>query len=181
MLGIDLKQSFDASASLAALFLWVIFSYFHVLLNCDLQRYIKSSATLRHLLGVIAFYFLFTVIDPNNNVPVWVTLAKTVGVYVIFVLATRSRWYYVGLVLALLFVDQVLKNHEAYLSRNNPDRTLEQRQKIGKVREWLFYTILIVVAVGTIDYYFKQQKEKGKNFQWSIFLLGTNECSGRAT
>ena len=176
---LDFSNSFDTSASLAALYLWLMFSYLSVLLNCDLQRMIAQHAALRHLLGIVAFYFLFTVIDPQNNVPVWVTLAKTLMVYSLFVLGTKSRWYYAGSALTLLLVDQMIKNHMAYLQKTDPQRfEQESAQKYKRVRQWLLVMIIVIIFIGTVDYYMKQQRDKGDRFRWTTFFLGTNQCRG---
>lgn len=173
---LDFKGSFDTTGSLAALYLWLMFGYLGVLLNCDLQRLISSSQWLRHILGIVAFYFLFTVIDPNNNVPVWVTLLKTVMVYVLFVLATKSRWYFAGTSLILLLADQMIKNHMAYLEKSKPEESREVVEKLRKVRKMLLYLIILVILVGTVEYYLKQRKDKGDDFRFSTFFLGTRKC-----
>lgn len=175
MYGFDLKQSFDTSASLALLFLWLIFNYLAVLLNCDLQRAIKDSALLRHVLGLMAFYFLFTVIDPNNNVPVWVTLVKTIVVYFLFVLATKARWIFAGTTLLLLFADQMVKNHIDFLKKHG-DHTQSQQESWHKLRKYLLVLILLCIFTGAIDYVMKQKREQGKEFNYFTFFLGTSAC-----
>jgi hypothetical protein len=177
MISLDFKNSFDTTGSLAALYLWLMFGYLNVLLNCDLQRSIHQSQVLRHLLGIIAFYFLFTVIDPNNNVPVWVTLVKTVGVYVLFVLATKSRWYFAGTALLLLFIDQLIKNHIAYVEKQDEDGTVDKRAQLQKVRSYLLYAIVTVIFAGTMEYTWKQMRDKKDAFRWKTLFLGTGRCS----
>lgn len=177
---LDFANSFDTSASLAALYLWLMFSYLSVMLNCDLQRMIRESPGLRHVLGVVAFYFLFTVIDPQNTVPVWVTMAKTLLVYGLFVLATKSRWYFAAIALLLLLADQMLKNHIAYVEKTRDPKTPVENDSVPmwkKVRKVLLVMIVIVILAGSLDYYGKQRHDKGAQFRLSIFLLGTGKCA----
>lgn len=174
---LDFASSFDTSGSLAAMYLWLMFGYLSVMLNCDLQRMITSSAVIRHLLGLVAFYFLFTVIDPQNNVAVWVTLTKTILVYTLFVLATKSRWYFAGTALLLLLADQMLKNHMAYLDKNTKEDYEKKKETFKKIRKALLVCIIVVIFAGTFDYYVKQMKDKKSSFRISTFLLGKNKCN----
>lgn len=171
----DMGQSFDTVGSLAALYLWLMFGYLTVLLNCDLQRLIQEHQIVRHVLGIVAFYFLFTVIDPNNTAHVAMVLFKTVVVYTLFVLATKSKWQFALAILVLMVIDQMLKNHISYLEKNNK-LSDETKETLKKVRKYILYVILAVIAVGIIDYYRIQKNEYKNNFDWSIFVLGTGKC-----
>lgn len=167
------QGSFDTTASLAALYLWLMFNYLSSVLNCDLQRMFRENALLRHLLGLIAFYFLFTVIDPNNNAHVLIVFWKTIVVYILFLLATRSRWYFATATLLLLLIDQVIKNHIAYLEKQNQMTYVEPWKRVRPILLWL---IVSVILVGSVDYMLKQRRDRRNAFRWSTFFLGTNKC-----
>ncbi len=68
-----------------------------------------------HAFGLTAFFFLFTILDSNNKsiylVLVWV---KTILIYVLFVLMTKSKWYFIVPVIILLLVDQTIKKDLAF-------------------------------------------------------------------
>lgn len=169
-----LGNSFEATTALAALFLWLMFNMFGGMLNCDLQRVIHTNPTVRNILAIVAFYFLFTVIDPNNNIHVGVVFAKTIVVYLLFVLLIKSRLVFAGTALSLLLVDQVLKNHVAYLEKKERDPAYVERFK--RARAYIFWIFVAVAVVGTIDYFIKQKREHGERFSYKLFFMGTHMC-----
>lgn len=170
-----MSGTFETTTVLAALFLWIIFNHFGYMLNCDLQRVIEQKPLVRNMLALVAFYFLFTVIDPNNNQHVLYVFGKTALVFILFVLATKARVVYVSIALLLLFADQVIKNHVAYLEKNQKDEGSIEQYK--KARRFLLYAIVAVILLGTLDYSIKQMREHGVRFRWGTFFLGTNQCS----
>jgi len=169
-----ISGAFDTQSSLAALYLWLVFGYLGVMLNCDIQRFVRDNAVIRHVMGIVAFYFLFTVIDSKNNSPVWTVFAKTLVVYGLFVLATKSRWPFAVTALVLLFVDQVIKNHAEYLKNQNADDP--SIETFAKVRVVLLACIVVVILSGTVEYFVKQRRDHGSRFKIATFLLGKNSC-----
>ena len=170
----ETETSFDGTGSFAMLYLWMIFGYLGVLLNCDLQKMISQHAVLRHALAIIAFYFLFTALDPNNNVHVIYVFLKTIIVYCLFVLATKTRWYFSGIALLLLFIDQVIKNHISYLEKQ--EAPIETRELLTKTRRYILWLLIAVIIIGNIDYIIKQKSDHSVAFSWTTFILGKNSC-----
>jgi len=171
-----MTTTFDTQSSMAALYLWLVFGYLGVMLNCDIQRFIRENAVIRHVMGIIAFYFLFTVIDSSNTSPVWIVFLKTVGVYVLFVLATKSRWQFAVTTLVLLFADQIIKNHMEYLKKKNNPQDSASLETFQKVRTVLLACIVAVVLSGTVEYFIKQRRDHGQDFNTATFFLGKNRC-----
>lgn len=173
LLLVGMPASFDTTTALAALLLWIMFNYLQEMLNCDVQRLLRNNALARNVLGLIAFFFLFTVIDPNNDSHVGYTFLKTVLVYLLFMMAIKSRMIFIGIVLMLLLVDQVIRNHIAYL---------QKRGELDKVAYWvrvrgnIFWACVGVILVGMIDYLFKKKKEYGDRFDLTMFMFGTRGC-----
>ena len=173
-----MNTTFDTTTALAALFLWIMFNYLQRMLNCDVQRVLEESALARNVFGLIAFYFLFTVIDPNNNRHVGYIFLKTLVVYLLFVLAIKSRLFYIGTAIALLLVDQIIRNHIAYLDKSAREDKEAVMTYWTKIREYIIWAIIGVIIVGAIDYMFRKRKQYGKEFDLKTFLLGTNKCRG---
>jgi len=171
---IDWNSSFETTGSLAALYLWIMFNSTFTLLNCDLQRALKNNIIVKHITGIIAFFFLFNIIDPNNKSHVITTFIKTLIVYVMFLMATKSKWPFIVVVLSLLFIDQVIRNHMTYLRNNIPDDNLE---KYEKIRTYLKWSILIVILIGFINYMIRQKLDYSDKFSYLTFLLGTKKCN----
>ena len=164
---------FETTDALSLIILWIVFGYLTVLLNCDLQRLMLKNPMFLHVMALIVFFFLFTTLDPNNTGDFGMLVVKTLFVYVVFILITKSKWYFALPVILLLLVDQLLKRWEA-LSGTEPSERITQNQ-------WYIYTsrglISLLVALGTLDYARIQKLEYGKKFSWYTFFFGlSNQC-----
>lgn len=172
---LDLTGTFDSTNALTGMYLWLIFGYLSRMLNCDLQRFMSSSVLVTHLMGVTAFFFLFTVIDDNNSSKatvgkIWI---KTVFIYVLFMLMIKSKWYFVVPVLGLLLVDQTLKQR-AKLGSSSPE---EYENRVGRTSRALNNFIILIIVVGNLHYMYLQWLEYKKDFSFVKFFAGTtNKC-----
>lgn len=167
--------SFDEMSALAALYLWIMFNYLNTLLNCDLQRLLHENVYIKHIFGLVAFYFLFTILDPSNNMGVGFTFLKTLVVYILFMMVTKSKWYFSLPVVGLLLIDQILKNHIAYVKKDNPTIDVS---KYEKARFALEITMISLIFIGYIHYFIIQKIDHKTNFSWLKFVFGTKQCKG---
>ena len=175
-MNVDLKGTFDTTNALSGMYLWLLFGYLVALLNCDLQRYMNSHPLVIHLVGLVAFFFLFAILDSNNSVAIgWVWL-KTFFIYFLFVLMTKSKWYFVVPVLMLLLADQSLKKHVAFKKAEGKDDVteLEERSKIAS--RVINYVILCTIFVGAAQYMYLQKKEYKQDFSIYKFFFGITKC-----
>jgi hypothetical protein len=148
------------------------------LLNCDLQRFLKNHPFIIHAFAIIAFFFLFTLIDTNNKTTLSIIFVKTFMVYLLFILMTKSKWYFVVPVLAILLVDQVIKKQIAIDQAAGKDTTQHQH----KYRYWMNGVntfIIILIILGTIHYSFLQYQEYKKNFSFYKFFFGISKCKAK--
>lgn len=171
----DLSGTFDTTNALSGMYLWLIFNYLAAMLNCDLQRAIHSNPFVLHAFGVLAFFFLFTLLDTNNKTSISSVWVKTLFIYVLFVLMTKSKWYFVIPVLAALLVDQSLKKGVAIKEAAGEDVT-EARQRQHLTSQYINAAIIAVIIAGTIHYAVLQRIEYGKNFSWFMLLAGVTKC-----
>jgi hypothetical protein len=159
-------DTFDIKKALSGLYLWLLFGYLSTMVSCDLQRWMKDSLLFRHFVGIIAFFFLFTVLDSSNKVPIGALWIKTFFVYAIFLMMVKSKWYFAVPVLLLLVIDQSIRAHSEYIAKNK--ETIEQydnyRQMINKL-------IIALIIGGFFHYMFRQWNEFGDNFSFSTFLF----------
>jgi hypothetical protein len=168
-----LEGSFDGMSALAALYLWLMFSYLSTLLNCDLQKILHENIYIKHVLGLIAFYFLFTVLDPNSNTSVGITFVKTIIVYILFMMITKSKWYFSLTAIGILLADQILKNHIVYLKKKDPSADVSRYEKARFVLE---ITMIVLIVIGYIHYYIIQKRDYKSDFSWLKFVFGTPRC-----
>lgn len=170
---IDLTGTFDSTNALSGMFLWLIFGYLTALLNCDLQRFLTQHPAWIHAFGLTAFFFLFTLLDSKNKTSLGVLWIKTFFIYLLFVLMTKSKWYFVVPVLVLLLIDQSLKKNIAIKEGNNePVDKSEHEQLISFIN----MVVLVVIIVGTIHYYMLQKAQHKTDFRLSKFFFGIKDC-----
>lgn len=169
-MAIDWSQSFDTSTALANMYLWLLFGFLATQLNCDLQRLMQQVPVVRHLVSLLAFFFLFTLIDSNNRSNLLTTWVKTVLVYILFVLTTKSKWFFAVPVLVLLLVDQSLKKYAQGVKEPERQRELQQASKV------LNAVVFVTIIAGTFDYMLRQKKEYKGRFSYTTFFLGSNRA-----
>jgi hypothetical protein len=171
----DFSGTFDTTNALSGMYLWLIFGYLSALLNCDLQRFIYQHPVVVHCFGIVAFFFLFTLLDTNNKTTITSIWVKTLFIYILFVLMTKSKWYFVLPVLAALLVDQTLKKAVAIKEASGEDvtRVREQQQQYS---HYINLTIILVILVGMAHYAILQREEYGEHFSWYTFFMGMSKC-----
>jgi hypothetical protein len=175
-------SSFDTPTALSGLYLWILFGFSTGLLSCDLQRLVNKNIYIKHLLSIICFFFLFTVLDPSNRTNFWNTFVKTLGVYILFIMTTKSKaWAAVGIVVCLI-IDQAIKTEINYIMGNeevtNP--TVQNKvERLKKYRKTLYSVIIVLSIIGFIEYYFYQKSEYGEDFDLWKFIIGTSHCEDK--
>lgn len=172
---IDIKDTFDTSTALSSMYLWLLFGYLASMINCDLQRMIKKSQIIRHLVALVAFFFLFTIIDGNNKTNILTIWIKTFVVYLLFVLTTKSKWYFALPVLGLLLVDQTIKKH-VMLSKAQEKLRESDEIRLLSVSRLLNIVVTTFIVIGSIHYGMLQYRQHAIDFSWSKFILGTSAC-----
>lgn len=199
----NFNNSFDTTNALFALFLWLLFGFLSHMINCDLQRMIKQSAAIRHVIGLTAFFFLFTVIDGSNkDASVGAIFAKTFLVYILFIFTTKSKWYFTLPVLGLLMYDQVAKKwyedkkNERLIrtktgvpgeeqvialtvstdsTASNALDTSDIGLKAKRTNQIINVVVISVIVVGMLHYMYLQKLEYRRNFSLYKFFFETNK------
>lgn len=155
------------------MFLWLIFGYLATLLNCDLQRFLYSNPIWIHVFGITAFFFLFTVLDSNNK-SIYLVWIKTILVYILFFMMTKSKWFFIIPVIVLLLIDQTVKKDLAFKKSLGSDiEKYEEKQKIFS--NILNIIIVVLILCGTIHYIYIQKMDHKDDFSWVKFFF-FNRC-----
>ena len=166
-----INDLFDTRTALSGLYLWLLFGYLSSMISCDLQKLMTENNAIRHIVGIIAFFFLFTLIDSQNksHIHIGYIWLKTLIVYLIFILMTKSKWYFSISVLLLLIIDQSIKLHHDYMKNRN-----KQDPGLGSLITWRNYLsigIYTIIGIGFIHYGLRQYKHFGSTFSWIKLLL----------
>jgi len=166
------NQTFDTKTAMSALYLWLLFGFLSTMVSCDFQRWMKDNIIMRHFIGIIAFFFLFTILDKTNKSSIGIIWLKTFIVYAVFLLMVKSKWYFSLPVIVLLIIDQSLKSQYLYLEQTNKnDTTLPS---ITKWRNNLSYIIYGVIIIGFVSYGVRQFEEFGDDFSFVKLLFHFN-------
>ena len=162
-------KTFDTKTALTGLYLWLLFGFLSTMVSCDIQRWMRDSLGFRHFVGIIAFFFLFTVIDTSNKAHILSIWLKTLFIYGIFLMMVKSKWYFSLPILLLLVLDQSLKIHYSYLEdRKSDKRSIEQ---IDTIRNYINKGVIGLIVVGFVHYIARQYQEFGNKFSFSKLLF----------
>lgn len=179
-----LSNTFDMSSALSGIYLWLLFGYLSVYVNCDLQRFLRSNNVVSHLVGIVAFFFLFTVVDNDNKASLAMTWLKTVLVYLLFILTTKSKWYFAAITLVLLLGDLSYQKHVEHKKSTNSGKGNENAialEEENNKRISLMFNVLVVISivVGTVHYCFVQREQHKNRFSYLQFFLNRGSCKNK--
>lgn len=171
----NMTSTFDTNNALAGMYLWLIFGLLSTMVNCDIQRFILYNPIGLHIFAIIAFLFLFTLIDQNNKTSVFIIVIKTFLIYVLFLLITKSKWYFILPILILLLIDQLLKKQLAIEKEKQKDtETLEMFQQA--YTNVIIYLIMGMAVIGALHYAYLQKQEYQNEFSWFKFFFTVTKC-----
>jgi len=171
------SKTFDSTTALTSLYLWLLLGFLSTMISCDFKKWIDSNIWFRHIIGLVGFFFLFTVIDASNRTSLGITFVKTFFVYGIFLLMVKSKWYFSLPVLALLVIDQSIKVHIEYTKKTNIAQTEQSNKDMVSVplyesiRNVLNMIIIATIIIGFIVYAVWQRNTFGADFSWVKLLL----------
>jgi hypothetical protein len=172
-------SSFDTQTALSGFYLWLLFGFLSGLLSCDLQHLVNNNMYVRHLIALVCFFFLFTILDQNNNTSYWKVWLKTIFVYVIFLITTKTNAWASVIIVVILIADQTVKMEMAAVERSqdvSDPSVISKLKRLKNFRHLLSYGLIVAALIGFIFYYMKQKKIYGEDFDAILFLLGNHKC-----
>jgi len=167
------KNGFDVLTSLGALYLWIIFGFLTSFLSCDLQKLLKSNVLVKHIFGILSFFFLFTVFDLNNK-GLASTWKKTILVYILFIMSIKNKIYITLPLLILIVIDQNIRIYISDKQKEDPDF---DDTKLKLFREKCLLSFIIIAIIGFIMYGIRQKMEFKDKFSLTKLIFGTNSCN----
>ena len=191
----------EVRTAIAGLYLWLLFGFMSTIVSCDIKRLMTHNMVFRHTVGIISFFLLFTVIERHNDMDIFNVWIKTVYIYFIFLLMTKSKWYFSIPVLFLLVADQSLK-FQIMFEENKKEKKGKEVTKVTEItgitegtegtegpkgtegtendlvmaryeniRSKLNVCIIALIVVGFLHYTFRQYNEFGTKFSLVKLLL----------
>ena len=166
---------FDARTAIVGLYLWLLFGFLSNMVSCDIKKFM-NNIYFRHFIGIIAFFLLFTITDKDNDLNIAGIWIKTIFVYLIFLMMTKSQWFFSIPVLLLLIIDQSYKFEIDFIQKDK-NQVSENHNKILKYensRKYLYYAIMTLIVIGFIHYAMRQYKQFGSKFSFTKLILYSN-------
>jgi len=170
---------FDARTAIAGLYLWLLFGFLSNIVSCDIKKLMNQNIYFRHFVGLISFFLLFTITDQNNDSDLNITniWINTFFVYFVFLMMTKSKWYFSIPVLLLIVIDQSYKFQIEFIQKEKKQSTKQMNRvkSYEKIRKYTYASIIILIVAGFIHYAVRQYTHFGNNFSFMKLLL-YNTC-----
>ena len=182
----------EIRTAIAGLYLWLLFGFLSSIVSCDIKRLMTHNVFFRHAVGIISFFLLFTVLEPDNEMDIFSIWIKTIYIYFIFLLMTKSKWYFSIPVLLLILVDQSLKfqisfeKQKEVKEKGENGENVKEIENVEKVengengstivryeniRNKLNVSIIALIVVGFLHYIYRQYNEFGPKFSLVKLVL----------
>jgi hypothetical protein len=166
---------FDARTAIAGLYLWLLFGFLSSIVSCDIKKLINENVYFRHFVGLISFFLLFTITDKDNendlNISrIWM---NTFFVYLIFLMMTKSKWYFSIPVLLLIVIDQSYKFQIEFIQKEKKksSKQIEKVNTFENIRKYTYASIIILIIVGFLQYALRQYSHFGSRFSFTKLIL----------
>ena len=170
---------FDARTAIAGLYLWLLFGFLSSIVSCDIKKLINENVYFRHFVGLISFFLLFAITDKDvdNDLNISRIWMNTFFVYLLFLLMTKSKWYFSIPVLLLIVIDQSYKFQIEFIQKDKK-KSSKQIDKVNtyeKIRKYTYAAMITLIVMGFIHYTIRQYKHFGSKFSF-IKLIFYNTC-----
>lgn len=162
----------DARTALMGFYLWLLFGFLSSIINCDIKRLMTTNPYIRHIVGIISLFLLFTVVETENELNIFSIWTKTFFIYFIFLLMTKSKWYFSIPVFLLLIIDQSLKFQIMFEEKRKTNKEVIMRYE--NIRNNLYIIILGVIVAGFLHYAAIQYNYYGSRFSLVKLFLHNN-------
>ena len=164
--------------------------------SCKIQKIIKDSIVVKHILFLIIIFFTDSFVDANKST--LIVLRNTLILYIIFIVLMKNNYKSIFIIIVVLFINKIISKEvsilkgslgkEGYQDEEEEDEEDEEdentnvvKQKIGylnNISQVLLYVAAIAMVIGFVLYYLEKREEYGKTFNNITFLLGSNKCKG---
>ena len=160
----------SAIGLLGILYVVIAGNYVGDMFSCDLQRILTKSIVCKHIIVLFgALFWVAEVVDSQNDGFATV-VGKAIGIYVMFVMSTKSKSWALIPALVLVIIDQVLRIYV------NKSPHVERVKVATRVRNPIQIMCVLLLVVGFVAYALRQMREHSDTFSVSKFLLGTSTC-----
>jgi hypothetical protein len=176
-------------------FIFLIYSiissgYISEVLSCQMQHFMTHNKFARHILGIIMIIVFimmeggwsFDKKEDEDHSNDWssgnvlTTFVIAIGIYMIFLISSKSQLVPNILFFSLTFILYVINTQRSYwLVREKISKELNEH--IVNLEIVLLITCICILVYGFVDYVSYQRRSYGPKFDWALFFLGTSQCA----
>jgi len=174
------------------IFILIISSnYLNELYPCKFRDIFDNSMLIKHIFGVFTIMFFVLLSVPTVEHGIKKITVKSVILYIIFLLMTKTNKHIFLFVLFLLFMTYiiVLSTPKQNRLKEVQEKEVQEKEvqekevqekiiKYNKIISYLYSLILISIFIGVIIYIGEKKIEYKKNFKYTTFFLGKTMCKG---
>ena len=172
-------------------YIWLVFGFLSDKVSCDM-KIIMNNIYYKQIAAIISIFLLFVVIENDSNKNLFTVLKDTLFIYIIYLLLTKNKWYFIVPIIIIAVIDQMIKVEINYRQNildklnnkndNNNDNNKEEILKhnnfvndFSNYRNNIQKILLILIIISFIHYLIKQKIEFKDKFDLSKFLF-THTC-----
>lgn len=182
------EQYFSRVAFIFLIYAIIAGGYINEVLSCQMRHFLSNNKFYRHIMGII-LVFVFIMAeggwsfgdDDKESENSWAsgnvshTIVIAFMIYFIFLLSAKSKLIPNLIFFALIFILYFINTQRAfYLVREKI--TKETSDRIIYLEYFILFLAFVTLVYGFIDYVLYQNLEYGKDFSWSVFILGAKQC-----
>ena len=152
------------------------------LFPCRIQEVLQDNMLIKHIFGFLTLVFFVVTdvkqVEKSNSLTT--LLSKSVLIYAIFVMTTRTSTPFFLAILVMLGIQYILTIRKMFVTKSNDTAEVKQ-QKIKQAemfQRYAYYIAIILIIFGFLNYLGSKKVEHGKNFSYYKFMLQP-ECTGR--
>jgi len=157
-----------------AFYLLVACNYIKEIFGCSLQSVLDSNMFAKHTIGFLLLFFLVVIINPDYADRDLVrNILVSIGIYVWFLVTTRTPFYIMIPVLILLIASYITSITK---KRNETEKKEEAAKHAEKWQHGLAHAALVLSIIGFIIYVVEKKREYKSKFNLVKFFSGNLEC-----
>ena len=171
-------------------FLVIAGGYTTQIFSCSTQRFLSSNIYGKHFIG-IGLIFIFIMLEGGwsfdkkerelhsvdwSNGNCLDSIVYAFGIYLIFLLSSKTRLRWNTIFFFLLFVLYITNTQRLYwFNRNKLNK--DMNDTILKGEKYVLYSLPFILLVGVTDYFIYKTNQLGKEFELYHFILGNPTCT----
>jgi hypothetical protein len=164
------------------LYLAISTNFLKELFPCELQYQLATNMWLKHLIGVLVFYFTIVSSSILPNVNPRFQFGWSILLYLLFLTTTRCDYkitLFLLLGTAALLIWKNIYEYDLTNDNNKEDKNKQNDMRIvSQTITWAMMGILVLGVLAFIGYKYIHLNRNGslQSFNWPAFILGVPEC-----